>query len=158
FGSRGASTEPAPLDDGGLRALFTPGDAVHDLVVESLARAGRVRIVTPDLPDAEILEVLRECNERGADVAGIFDPERVSAMLQDDTREPSTLWFLADDRFVAAPPGWVGSRLVVVDDALVVTGSAVFAPRDLAADALVVQSPRVGAAYLAHADVLSSFC
>ncbi len=153
-----ASSPPVPLVEGEAQALFTPGDSVRALVAAELDRAERVRILAGELTDPVVLAALHRCTQRGADVAGVFDCERMAGSLSRAALEPGLLWFLADGRFVTAPSGSVASQLVVVDDELVVTGSAALSARSsqMAGDALVIRSPALASFYLALIDAAAS--
>jgi phosphatidylserine/phosphatidylglycerophosphate/cardiolipin synthase-like enzyme len=164
---QGATQEArAPLPDGELLALFAPGDAIRRFVVSALASAECIRVMAFTLADPPILTALRRRREAGADIAGVYDPDGMAAVLRKAPRSALQFWFLIDEAFVAAPNHPFDSdgeqevlhnRLLVIDD-MVITGSASLVSEafDHEQDALVIRSPSYAAIYRAYVETVAA--
>jgi len=144
-GPRPAGLRPAGRD-AQVCALF--GGAARDAVVDLLAGAQRVRLAAYQISDPVILTALRRRRDAGADVAGVYNPHGMAAVLGDARRDRRQFWFLADRRFVAGPS--MNSKLLVVDDAVAVTGSYNFASPVHADSVTVIRSPSAVADLVAY--------
>ena len=149
---------PVALPDGSVSCCFAPGDAIRRSVVSALERAEHIRFMAFALTDPEILTALRRRHEAGADVGGVVDPYGTAAVLQRSPREAEALLFLVSEGVVAAPSSpfdggreheFLASKLFVLDDDTVLTGSANFTQDawESAADLLVIRSPSLAAVY-----------
>jgi phosphatidylserine/phosphatidylglycerophosphate/cardiolipin synthase-like enzyme len=147
-------------------ALFTPGETIRRFVLSALESARRIRVMAFILTDPPILSALRRRHDAGVDVAGVYDPHGVAAVLRQVRRNPLQFWFLVDDRFVAAPShpfdpageqDFLHNRLIVLDNT-VITGSANFAADaiDNAENALVMRSPSLAATYAEYVETVAA--
>jgi phosphatidylserine/phosphatidylglycerophosphate/cardiolipin synthase-like enzyme len=160
---QGSRWWPVALPDGEAFAAFAPGDTVDRIACMLIAAARRVRIMAFSITDPRILSALRSACERGADVGGVYDPHGMAEALDERRRHPGSFPIMAGDRFIAAPsrpyspdrePDFLNHKLIVIDRAVVLTGSANFAGAEhrSADDVIVLRSPSLAARYDDHVE------
>ncbi|MFN3483974.1 MAG: cardiolipin synthase [Planctomycetota bacterium] len=135
---KGAAWFPRPERAGSVMARGIPfdpgtGETLRWLIVAALAAARRsVRIVTPYfLPDQALIAALNVAALRGVEVE-ILIPQRSDNLLV-DWATTATLWqiLVGGCRLWRTPPPFDHSKLMVVDGAWTLLGSANLDPRSL---------------------------
>jgi phosphatidylserine/phosphatidylglycerophosphate/cardiolipin synthase-like enzyme len=159
---------PVALGTVELTPYFAPaaGEGIEGTVVAALKGARRVRVLAFLISDPGILDALAPyAADPRFDIRGVYDPNGMQDVLRYTQQDPARFWFLRDPRFVAAPShpfdpareqDFMHNKVLIIDDRLVIAGSYNFSENAEANDenVLVVDSPRVAAAYSTYFDVL----
>jgi phosphatidylserine/phosphatidylglycerophosphate/cardiolipin synthase-like enzyme len=113
------------------------------------------------LSDRRLVGALKRASDAGADIAGVYDPNGMAAVVHASHGDDRRFWFLRDPRFVPAPshpfvPGaqqdFLHHKLVILNRNTVVTGSYNFSSqaRHNAENVVVAESSAAAGRYLGY--------